>query len=67
MKNWMFWLAVGLLSIVAIGLIVDPGLALLIVFGIAPFVVVNWILRERRINQIKQAVNEYILARKRGH
>jgi hypothetical protein len=67
MKNWMFWLAVGLLSIVAIALIVDPGLALLIVFGIAPFVVVNWILRERRINQIKQAVNEYILARKRGH
>ena len=64
MRTWILYLVAGLVIVIGLVILWDPGLVVLMVAAIVPFVLVRFVVGEQQIRQIRQHVDQYLHSRK---
>lgn len=67
MRTWILWLVAGLVIVIGLVILLGPGLVVLMVAAIVPYVLVAFVAREQRIRQTNKCVEEYLHFRRHSH
>ena len=64
MRTWPVCLVMGVVIVIGLAILLGPGLAVLLVAAVVPYVLVTFVAREQRVSATRESVERYVQFRR---
>ncbi|MDX2138758.1 MAG: hypothetical protein SF123_11745 [Chloroflexota bacterium] len=64
MRTWTLWIVTWGVTVIGLMILLGPGLAVLLIAAIVPYVLVTFVVREQQVSQTRQCVERYVQIRR---